>query len=249
MARTEAPRFVVRLPVTAFEPAPRPPAAAAPGVEEIRAASLRILAVDDNVHMAQGLASILRMWGHDVRTAHDGAAALEVATQFAPEVVLLDSEPAARRRVGGRAPPAPGAGAHPDPDGVDVGFRTGRHAPPQRRGRLPSPPHQAVRHGRPARHAGRLHAFEEQRFPLRPRAGRGPLGLRSLRCGAAAGVFPSRAPEQPSAAEASILWGVRPWPLRGTARGTETHRPRRLNNGASLRPKAAWVSRCSELTG
>jgi CheY-like chemotaxis protein len=40
--------------------------------------------------MAQGLASILRMWGHTVRTAHDGAAALEVATQFAPEVVLLD---------------------------------------------------------------------------------------------------------------------------------------------------------------
>ena len=40
--------------------------------------------------MAQGLASILRMWGHNVRTAHDGAAALEVATQFAPEVVLLD---------------------------------------------------------------------------------------------------------------------------------------------------------------
>ena len=40
--------------------------------------------------MAQGLASILRMWGHNVRTAHDGAAALEVAAQFAPEVVLLD---------------------------------------------------------------------------------------------------------------------------------------------------------------
>jgi len=76
-------------------PAPPPAAATDTPVEpaappEHSAASLRILAVDDNVHMAQGLASILRMWGHTVRTAHDGAAALEVATQFAPEVVLLD---------------------------------------------------------------------------------------------------------------------------------------------------------------
>jgi CheY-like chemotaxis protein len=38
------------------------------------------------------------MWGHTVRTAHDGEAALSVATQFAPEVVLVDlSMP----RVGG----------------------------------------------------------------------------------------------------------------------------------------------------
>ena len=92
-ARSEGPNrgteIVVRLPATAFEAAPRPPAAA-PVARESRPPSLRILAVDDNVHMAQGLASILRMWGHNVRTAHDGAAALEVATQFAPEVVLLD---------------------------------------------------------------------------------------------------------------------------------------------------------------
>jgi len=81
--------IVVRLPAPPAAPASTPPAPA-PAVETARPASLRILAVDDNVHMAQGLASILRMWGHNVRTAHDGAAALEVATQFAPEVVLLD---------------------------------------------------------------------------------------------------------------------------------------------------------------
>jgi len=81
--------IVVRLPGAALdttEPLPPPE----PVAEEARPASLRILAVDDNIHMAQGLASILRMWGHTVRTAHDGAAALEVATQFSPEVVLLD---------------------------------------------------------------------------------------------------------------------------------------------------------------
>jgi signal transduction histidine kinase/ActR/RegA family two-component response regulator len=92
-ARSEGPNrgteIVVRLPASASDGVatlPRPVDASADEHHD----SLRILAVDDNVHMAQGLASILRMWGHTVRTAHDGAAALEVATQFAPEVVLLD---------------------------------------------------------------------------------------------------------------------------------------------------------------
>ena len=54
------------------------------------AGSLRILAVDDNVDLASSLASVLGLWGHTVRTAHDGCAALEVASVFSPEVVLLD---------------------------------------------------------------------------------------------------------------------------------------------------------------
>jgi signal transduction histidine kinase/ActR/RegA family two-component response regulator len=81
--------LIVRLPAVAGG-AEAPPAAAPAAVPERCPTSLRILAVDDNVHMAQALASILRMWGHSVRTAHDGAAALELATQWAPEVVLLD---------------------------------------------------------------------------------------------------------------------------------------------------------------
>ena len=64
-----------------------PPAAPVAGA---RQPSLRILAVDDNVDIAEGLASVLGMWGHTVRTAHDGAAALKVATAFAPEVVFVD---------------------------------------------------------------------------------------------------------------------------------------------------------------
>jgi signal transduction histidine kinase/ActR/RegA family two-component response regulator len=71
--------FVVHLPAT-------PPALAAPAAT----GSLRILAVDDNVDVIHGLEQVLRMWGHNVRTAHDGLAALEVATAFAPQVVLLD---------------------------------------------------------------------------------------------------------------------------------------------------------------
>jgi len=91
-ARSDGPHrgteMVVRLPAEALvAPELTPPLTPAP---ESQAKSLRILAVDDNVHMAQGLASVLSMWGHTVRTAHDGAAALELASTFVPEVVLLD---------------------------------------------------------------------------------------------------------------------------------------------------------------
>jgi CheY-like chemotaxis protein len=37
----------------------------------------RILVVDDNVDSAETMAEILKLWGHEVQTAHDGAAALE----------------------------------------------------------------------------------------------------------------------------------------------------------------------------
>jgi two-component system, chemotaxis family, CheB/CheR fusion protein len=51
---------------------------------------LRILVVDDNRDAADSLTSLLRVWGHDARMVVDGAAALELATQFRPEIVLLD---------------------------------------------------------------------------------------------------------------------------------------------------------------
>ncbi len=50
----------------------------------------RILVVDDNVDAAVSLALVLRAFGHDVRTAHDGPAALEEARAHRPEIVLLD---------------------------------------------------------------------------------------------------------------------------------------------------------------
>jgi signal transduction histidine kinase/CheY-like chemotaxis protein len=52
--------------------------------------ALRVLVVDDNVDAAQSLAVLLNLWGHEVCTAHDGAAALEAAQAWQPEVVLLD---------------------------------------------------------------------------------------------------------------------------------------------------------------
>ncbi len=50
----------------------------------------RILVVDDNVDAAMSLAILLRMGGHDVKTVHDGPAALEAARGFHPQLVLLD---------------------------------------------------------------------------------------------------------------------------------------------------------------
>jgi two-component system CheB/CheR fusion protein len=51
---------------------------------------LRVLVVDDYRDTADTMAMLLRMWGHDVRVATDGPAALEVAGSYLPDVVLLD---------------------------------------------------------------------------------------------------------------------------------------------------------------
>jgi two-component system OmpR family response regulator len=50
----------------------------------------RVLVVEDNPDGAETLARLLRMSGHEVRTALDGPIALEIADAFRPEVVLLD---------------------------------------------------------------------------------------------------------------------------------------------------------------
>jgi CheY-like chemotaxis protein len=50
----------------------------------------RVLVVDDNHDSAETMAELIRIWGHEVRTAHDGPSALECARGFRPQVVLLD---------------------------------------------------------------------------------------------------------------------------------------------------------------
>ncbi|RYD82774.1 MAG: response regulator, partial [Verrucomicrobiaceae bacterium] len=51
---------------------------------------VRVLVVDDNVDTAQGLSRLLKRTGYEVRTTFDGPNALELAREFAPQVVLLD---------------------------------------------------------------------------------------------------------------------------------------------------------------
>lgn len=50
----------------------------------------RILVVDDNVDSAETMAEILKLWGHEVQTAHDGPGALEAARAHQPDAILLD---------------------------------------------------------------------------------------------------------------------------------------------------------------
>jgi signal transduction histidine kinase/CheY-like chemotaxis protein len=52
--------------------------------------SRRILVVDDNLDAADSLAMLLKMFGHEVRTAASGAAALAAVEADKPEVVFLD---------------------------------------------------------------------------------------------------------------------------------------------------------------
>lgn len=81
-------RFVIRLPALALD------AVLHQAVAILEEAAMvnrcRILVVDDNVDVLQISADVLAIYGHDVRTASDGNAALEVARTFLPDLVLLD---------------------------------------------------------------------------------------------------------------------------------------------------------------
>ncbi len=49
-----------------------------------------MLVVDDNRDSADSMAMLLHAIGHEVRTVHDGPAAIEQAAQYRPQYVLLD---------------------------------------------------------------------------------------------------------------------------------------------------------------
>jgi PAS domain S-box-containing protein len=50
----------------------------------------RILVADDNIDSAETLASLLRSAGHEVRTAHEGASAVDTWNTFRPDLAILD---------------------------------------------------------------------------------------------------------------------------------------------------------------
>ncbi len=80
--------FVVRLPVLLSVTPMPPPKLTEPADQP--AHRWRVLVVDDNVDSAVSMAMLLRMSGHDVRTAHTGPDAIEAANTYQPDVVLLD---------------------------------------------------------------------------------------------------------------------------------------------------------------
>jgi CheY-like chemotaxis protein len=79
--------FIVELPIAAVREevvAPLGSDAAAP------LGSRRVLVADDNKDAADTLGLLLELYGHEVRVAHSGNAALAVAHSFHPNVALLD---------------------------------------------------------------------------------------------------------------------------------------------------------------
>ena len=81
-------RFTVRLPL--MDRVPSATEVEASSMPSASPAPRRVLVVDDNVDAANGIAELLRMWGHEVALAYEGYAALEVASTFHPDVALLD---------------------------------------------------------------------------------------------------------------------------------------------------------------
>ena len=78
-------RFEVRLPLDE-SPADHAPKKA-PARKPV---ARRVLVVDDNDDSVETMATLIGMWGHQVRTAGDSTSALRVAAEQRPEVVLLD---------------------------------------------------------------------------------------------------------------------------------------------------------------
>jgi PAS domain S-box-containing protein len=80
--------FVIRLPL-----APAPAASVESLVESTgaeREARFRVLVVDDTADVAESMATLVELMGHDVRSANDGPTALDLAESFGPDIVLLD---------------------------------------------------------------------------------------------------------------------------------------------------------------
>jgi CheY-like chemotaxis protein len=81
--------FIVRLPVATPEPAVPTVSLEQPAAPRDEA-RCRVLVVDDNQDVALPMARWMRQLGHEVRVALDGPAAIQLADEFRPEVVLLD---------------------------------------------------------------------------------------------------------------------------------------------------------------
>jgi signal transduction histidine kinase/CheY-like chemotaxis protein len=81
--------FVLRLPAAA-DARSRPSWATATADASAMYPSLRILVVDDNRDSADSLGMLLELMGHQIRLAHDGVHAVQMADEFRPDVVLLD---------------------------------------------------------------------------------------------------------------------------------------------------------------
>ena len=81
--------FTVRLPLAAGSEALQPDAAPA-RAEDAKSSPLRILVIDDIADVADVMKMLLDMEGYETRVAYSGAAALQAAKEFSPDVIFCD---------------------------------------------------------------------------------------------------------------------------------------------------------------
>jgi CheY-like chemotaxis protein len=89
--RGKGSEFVMRVPAASAYPAG--PEVRTEEISELKPESrgpIRILVVDDNQDSADSLGLLMKLLGNEVRIVHDGLAAVDVAKEFEPRVVLLD---------------------------------------------------------------------------------------------------------------------------------------------------------------
>ncbi|WP_161630472.1 ATP-binding protein [Stutzerimonas azotifigens] len=79
-------RFTVTLPLAKRLAVPR----SEPAAPTLRHVRRKVLVADDNHDIAETMAELLRMEGHEVCTAFDGRQALDAYQRFRPDVALLD---------------------------------------------------------------------------------------------------------------------------------------------------------------
>jgi PAS domain S-box-containing protein len=79
--------FIVRLPLLGEGVAGD---AMIPGVTRPASEQRRILVVDDDVDAAISVATLLRLFGNETRTAHDGLEGIALAESYRPDVIVLD---------------------------------------------------------------------------------------------------------------------------------------------------------------
>jgi CheY-like chemotaxis protein len=79
--------FIIRLPIAEESPAE---AEVGDDTSIGRTRKHRILVADDNENAATLLAMLLDAMGNEVRTAHDGQMAFQLAEEFRPDIVILD---------------------------------------------------------------------------------------------------------------------------------------------------------------
>ncbi len=82
--------FVVRLPLLVQPQGVPGEAESAAHQQATPSSGHRLLVVDDNHDAAISLSMWLRLQGYEVRVAHDGSTALEIATTFRPDLIFLD---------------------------------------------------------------------------------------------------------------------------------------------------------------